>query len=531
MAIDCREMREESLCQWTDWLGLQAVDVEVLRPKTQTELLRRLRRFGQLDRRRIRAAGSGHSTSVVAQPRAGEFLVQIEDCQLDHTHLDQGWLKHPDPLHLRVRAGTRIQDLNDRLATDGQGRALPNMGAYDGQTLAGAISTSTHGTGTITGPLCDMVKSVELVGVEADERGHPKVQAFRIEPKRGITDPVAFQADYSIHETKLIQEDEVFYSVVVGLGCFGIVTGYTLELTDAFWVEEGRSMEPWYLVRPHLHRWVEEYDFFDMVISALPEMGHHRCQVTRRRKIAPKDTPPPARNDARIEPLRKRWQRAVDEGHPNPQAKVAATMAKLANARPRFANSCTIGRLQEEAEAHPSSDRVWWSSRSDVVFLGSVGKFIHATSTEVAFDRVHAIEAVERIFAHMGMLWDRGYFHGSPIGVRFQRGSPHYLSPQYGRETCTIEAPIIPGIRRRGDETSGASTRAIALMLKRFEEELQAQPISGRPHWGQRNTQTLSEAELQYPKWNVWRRVYERFNAFGTFDSALTDALGLSMGR
>ena len=45
---------------------------------------------------------------------------------------------------LCAESGITIEGLNKAL--DKAGKALVNMGAYDGQTLAGAISTSTHGT-------------------------------------------------------------------------------------------------------------------------------------------------------------------------------------------------------------------------------------------------------------------------------------------------------------------------------------------------------------------------------------------------
>ena len=46
---------------------------------------------------------------------------------------------------VRIKAGTHLYDLVERLAE--HGLALPNMGDIDRQTIAGAVSTSTHGTG------------------------------------------------------------------------------------------------------------------------------------------------------------------------------------------------------------------------------------------------------------------------------------------------------------------------------------------------------------------------------------------------
>ena len=48
-----------------------------------------------------------------------------------------------------AESGKMIERLNDEL--DKRSLALAHMGAYDGQTLAGAISTGTHGTGISSG--------------------------------------------------------------------------------------------------------------------------------------------------------------------------------------------------------------------------------------------------------------------------------------------------------------------------------------------------------------------------------------------
>ena len=57
--------------------------------------------------------------------------------------------------------GTHLRDLN--AALDARGLALPQMGGYDEQTIAGVVSTSTHGSGLNWGPFPDFVRSLELV--------------------------------------------------------------------------------------------------------------------------------------------------------------------------------------------------------------------------------------------------------------------------------------------------------------------------------------------------------------------------------
>src|SRR5881227_3241404 len=77
--------------------------------------------------------------------------------------LDDGTLRSPAPeLSLaRVLGGTHIYALN--AALDAAGLALPQMGGYDGQTLAGVVATSTHGSGLAWGAFPDLVRSLDLV--------------------------------------------------------------------------------------------------------------------------------------------------------------------------------------------------------------------------------------------------------------------------------------------------------------------------------------------------------------------------------
>jgi len=53
-------------------------------------------------------------------------------------------------------------------ALDSKSKGLINMGAYDGQTLAGAFSTGTHGSGMSLGPMASSVRPLVLVSEGGD---------------------------------------------------------------------------------------------------------------------------------------------------------------------------------------------------------------------------------------------------------------------------------------------------------------------------------------------------------------------------
>ena len=100
----------------------------------------------------VRALGSGHSftpaaaTSGAALDLSGWTGVISADTS---TGL------------VTVRSGTTIRALN--AALDALGLAMPNLGDIDAQTIAGAISTGTHGTGARLGGIATTVAALELV--------------------------------------------------------------------------------------------------------------------------------------------------------------------------------------------------------------------------------------------------------------------------------------------------------------------------------------------------------------------------------
>src|SRR4051812_18178783 len=99
------------------------------------ELVRRAEREGTT----VHAVGAGHSWSDVALTEG--YLV--EPAQLSGLReLDDGTLREDarGASLARVSAGTPLHELNPAL--DREGLALPNMGGYDAQTLAGVVSTS-----------------------------------------------------------------------------------------------------------------------------------------------------------------------------------------------------------------------------------------------------------------------------------------------------------------------------------------------------------------------------------------------------
>lgn len=124
------------MSSWSNWAGnVDMTPVGVLRPHTPSELADLVAEAARAGRR-VRPVGSGHSFTAIAAPA---------DLQLSLEHLSGVLSADRETGRVRVLAGTPLRTLTRAL--DALGLAMPNLGDIDAQTISGALSTGTHGTG------------------------------------------------------------------------------------------------------------------------------------------------------------------------------------------------------------------------------------------------------------------------------------------------------------------------------------------------------------------------------------------------
>jgi FAD-linked oxidoreductase len=207
---------------------------------------------------RVKVIGAGHSFTGAAMTSGVMLSLDAMD-SVEVVDVSSG--------RVTVQAGIRLHALSEALAT--VGLAMPNLGDIDAQTIAGAISTATHGTGSALGNLATTVVGLELV--------------------TGAGDVV--RCDDS-------NDPELLRVARVGIGALGIVTRVTLQCVPAF----------------RLHA-VETIEHLDEVLGAFPEFLHtadhvefywmpggRRCQVKRNHR-----TDEPARPQGRVAYVRDKW--------------------------------------------------------------------------------------------------------------------------------------------------------------------------------------------------------------------------------
>ncbi len=137
---------------WRNWSGsVQCKPQQVAKPASIDALVQIIKTCSS-DNRHVRVVGSGHSFTP---------LVQTNDVLMSLEHI-QG-IEEIDTEHstVTVLAGTPLKTLGEALYA--RGLAQENLGGIDVQSIAGAISTGTHGTGVRFGTLSTQVDGLTLV--------------------------------------------------------------------------------------------------------------------------------------------------------------------------------------------------------------------------------------------------------------------------------------------------------------------------------------------------------------------------------
>jgi hypothetical protein len=132
----------------------------------------------------------------------------------------------PDDLYF-AQCGTSVKELSDRLFN--HGRSIKTSGASNGQTIAGAIATGTHGAAIDVGSISDYVVGLHLV----------------LSPSKHIwleraSYPVVNESFLSNLQTVRVADDEQFNAALVSFGSMGFVMGVMIETAPLFLYETHR---------------------------------------------------------------------------------------------------------------------------------------------------------------------------------------------------------------------------------------------------------------------------------------------------
>jgi FAD-linked oxidoreductase len=196
--------------------------VRVVRPTSSDEIAAAVKQAAA-DGLRVKPIGSGHSFTAIGL---------TDGVRLDLSSYDG--LVSADPVTGLViaQAGLPLHRLNALLGEAGLG--LTNMGDIDVQTVAGAVSTGTHGTGRDSAGFAAQIAGLELV-----------------------------LADGSVVSCSRSERPELFAAARVGLGALGVISTVTFQAEKAFVLEADERPMPLDEVLDGFFDLVEDNEHFE----------------------------------------------------------------------------------------------------------------------------------------------------------------------------------------------------------------------------------------------------------------------------
>jgi FAD/FMN-containing dehydrogenase len=395
------------------------------------------------DGKTLRVAGSRWSLSNIIEP--GEIL-------LDPAYINEilqirtGWLtdeyrssRSPRGfVPIFAQGGATVHSLNKALAE--LGLALRTSGAADGQRIAGAIATGTHGSAIDVGAMHDAVLGVHVI-VAAD-------RAFLIMPatRPALTAELGdwLGAETGI-PTETVRDDVAFAAVQVSLGSLGVVHGVVLETEPLYGLR--RQVIPFDIRDSRLRRAVETLDtlplhphrperpfHFEVVLSPYPPAGGGAFVVLMWKEppASPPVAPPPADPELSVD--------------------IFSLIGFLASLIRDAAGGRTIEALVNAVLAERYAARDSDPRSPGEVFGPTTLPPGNGTSTEIAVAHEHSFAALNAIFAAIAAEAAEGRHHLGAFGVRFvPRGAGALLGMnQSGMTTCiemggiqSLDAPSI----------------------------------------------------------------------------------------
>ncbi|WP_040337114.1 D-arabinono-1,4-lactone oxidase [Candidatus Blastococcus massiliensis] len=358
---------------WRNWAGNQRVaGVDVVHPADADEIAAALVRAAE-GGRRVRPIGSGHSFTAIGRPDDVQVVLDRHDRLVG---IDDSGL-------VTVQSGMPLHRLNAELAA--RGWSLTNLGDIDRQTVSGALSTGTHGTGARFGGLATQLRALALV-----------------------------LPDGSLLRCSAEENPEVFAAARIGLGALGVIDTVTLQAEPAFALraEEGPA------------RLGELLDGFEEFMTSTDHVEFYWFPHTSR-CLAKRNTRVPLSEG--LTPL-PRW-RGVWEDEVLSNAVFAGIVA-AGRRRP-----AAIPRLA--AFASGGLGPRTWTDASHRVFVSR--RRVRFLEMEYAVPRAEA----PAILTELHRIAKAGEFRAAfPVEVRVAAADDIPLSTASGRETAYIAAHV-----------------------------------------------------------------------------------------
>lgn len=177
-----------------NWAGnITWTPSEIAYPSTEEEIQQWVLKAANTNKK-VRIIGTGHSFTPLCQTK--DILLSLDNYQgIIATQKAQ--------YQATVKGGTKLNLLGDLLFKEGM--AMENLGDIDVQSIAGTISTGTHGTGKQFGTISTQVVGLRFINGKGE-----------------------------IVECSPNQNPALFKAAQVSLGALGVITSVTLQCVPAY---------------------------------------------------------------------------------------------------------------------------------------------------------------------------------------------------------------------------------------------------------------------------------------------------------
>jgi FAD-linked oxidoreductase len=362
--------------QWRNWTGDQSCRPARIERPASVEQLQAAVATAAAASERISVTGSGHSFTEAAM--TDQVMIDISSLNrvLD-ADLASGLV--------RVEAGIVLADLNRELAACGL--AMENLGDIDVQTIAGAISTGTHGTGAALGNISSQVAAIELVTADGELR----------------------QIDGGLD----------LLAARVGVGALGAIASVTLRCVPAFTLHRVDRPQPLEPVLSQFHELAAAHDHFEFFVFPYTRKA---LTIARNRT----DRPPKPRGELRKfvgDVLLENWFGDLALRLTRRHRRLIPRLTRIA------------ARVMSQGEHLDVSYEVF-ANRRDIRF----------TEMEYALPRERGPEAIEAVLS----LIERERFEvAMPIECRVVAADDALLSPSHERDTTYVAVHQYQGMEWR----------------------------------------------------------------------------------
>jgi FAD-linked oxidoreductase len=360
---------------WHNWSSsVQCTPQHIAQPASIEELIQLIKACSN-DNRHVRVVGSGHSFTPLVQ--TDEVLLSLERMQgIEEIDTEHGMVT--------VLAGTPLKTLGEILYA--HGLAQENLGGIDTQTIAGAISTGTHGTGLHTGNLSTQVAGLTLV-----------------------------TANGELLECSDEHSSDLFKAAQISLGTLGVIVKVKLRVVPAKRLHFKSHREPFSYCLTNFERYNQENSHFE--IFWFPHTSWVQVKFLNETKL----------------PISKRsfwgdFNKVVLENG------IYWLLSECCRLLPPLSRS--ISALSTRAIL--PVDEVNYSHRAYVA-----PRMVRVQAMEYALPIEHAQEALREIQA---CIHQHRFQVHIPLGCRFVRADDIWLSPAYQRDSVYIAAHMYRGM-------------------------------------------------------------------------------------